>query len=96
MPVPVKLAVCGPPAALSVTFSVPVRVPVFVGVNVTLILQFDLLASVVVHVVEETLKSPFAVIEILVSSALPLLDRVNVFAGLLFPTFSEGTSRWPG
>ena len=44
-PVPVKLAVCGLPAALSVTVIVPVRVPATVGVNVTLIVQLALAAS---------------------------------------------------
>jgi hypothetical protein len=39
VPVPVRLAVCGLFAALSVTVSVAVRVPAAVGVNVTLIVQ---------------------------------------------------------
>jgi len=38
-PTPVKEVVCGLPAALSVTFNVPVRVPGIVGVKVTLIVQ---------------------------------------------------------
>src|SRR5437762_3294529 len=38
-PDPVRLAVCGLPVALSVTESVAVRVPVAVGLNVTLIVQ---------------------------------------------------------
>src|SRR5258706_15082825 len=40
VPVPVRLAVCGLPAALSVTVIVPVRVPAAVGVKVTLMVQF--------------------------------------------------------
>jgi hypothetical protein len=51
MPVPVKLAACGLPAALSVIVIAPVRVPGAVGVNVTLIVQFDPAASVAAHVV---------------------------------------------
>ena len=39
VPVPLRLAVCGLPAALSVTLSVPLRVPVAVGVKVTLMMQ---------------------------------------------------------
>src|SRR5450432_1259936 len=39
VPVPVRLAVCGLPAALSVTVTVPVRVPAAVGVKVTLMEQ---------------------------------------------------------
>ena len=44
VPVPVRLAVCGLPAALSVTVTVPVRVPAAVGVNVTLMMQLALAA----------------------------------------------------
>jgi hypothetical protein len=50
-PVPVRLAECGLPLALSVTVIVPVRVPVAVGVNVTLIEQLALAAKVLPHVV---------------------------------------------
>jgi hypothetical protein len=50
VPVPVRLAVCGLPAALSVTVIVPVRVPAAVGVNVTLIVQFALAAREVPQV----------------------------------------------
>ena len=39
-PVPVRLAVCVPLGALSVTVIVPVRAPATVGVNVTLMVQF--------------------------------------------------------
>ena len=42
---PVRLAVCGLPLALSVTLNVAVRVPVVVGVNVTLIVQLDAAAT---------------------------------------------------
>ena len=40
VPVPVRLTVCGLPPALSVIVIAPVCVPVAVGVNVTLIMQF--------------------------------------------------------
>jgi hypothetical protein len=40
-PVPLRLAVCGLPDALSATESDPVRDPAAVGVNVTLIVQLD-------------------------------------------------------
>jgi len=45
-PVPVKPTVCGLPLALSVTVSVPVRVPVAEGVKVTLIVQMARVARV--------------------------------------------------
>ena len=41
VPVPVRLAVCGLSVASSATVSVPLRVPVAVGANVTLIVQLD-------------------------------------------------------
>jgi hypothetical protein len=49
-PFPVSETVCGLLFALSVTVSVPVRLPVVVGVKVTLIVQFELAASDVPHV----------------------------------------------
>jgi hypothetical protein len=45
IPLPERAAVCGLPGALSVMVAAPVRVPVAVGVNVTLIVQFALAAS---------------------------------------------------
>ena len=41
VPVPVRLAVCGLLVALSVTVNAALRVPVAVGVNVTLIVQLE-------------------------------------------------------
>ena len=90
MPVPVRLEVCGLPAALSATFNVPVLVPVCVGVNVTLILQLDLAAKLVVQVVVETLKSPVVEMAMLVSATVCLLASVNTFAGLVVPTVRAG------
>lgn len=49
-PVPVKVTLCGLPVALSVMATVPVRVPVVVGVNVTLIVQVPAAATEVPHV----------------------------------------------
>ena len=39
VPVPIRLTSCGLPGALSVIDSVPVRVPICVGLKVTLIVQ---------------------------------------------------------
>ena len=44
-PVPVRFTTCGLPGALSVIVIVPVCVPVAVGVNVTLMVQFPLIAT---------------------------------------------------
>jgi hypothetical protein len=65
LPVPVRLEVCGLLLALSLTLNVPGLVPVPVGVNVTLILQLDLAARLVVQVVVETVKSPVVEITML-------------------------------
>jgi hypothetical protein len=90
LPVPVRADVCGLLLALSLTFNVPVRVPVPVGVNVTLILQVDFAARLVVHVVVETAKSPVVEIAMLVRATFCLLDSVNTFAGLVVPTVRAG------
>ena len=86
MPVPVRLEVCGLPVALSFTCNVPVRVPVCVGLNTTLIVHFDFAARLDAQVVVETLKSPVVPIVIPVKATLCLLESVNTFATLLVPT----------
>jgi len=88
--VPVRLEVCGLLLALSLTFNVPVLVPVAVGLNTTLIVQLDLAARLVVQVVVETLKSPLVEITMLLSVTFCLLVRVNTFAGLVVPTVRAG------
>ncbi len=50
IPVPLRLTLCGLFGALSVIDSVPVRVPVTVGVKVTLIVQLAPAATEVPHV----------------------------------------------
>ena len=87
---PVRLEVCGLPKALSLTLNVPVLVPVWVGLNTTLIVQVDLAARLLVQVVADTLKSPVVPIEMPVSATLCLLASVNVLAALVAPTFVAG------
>jgi hypothetical protein len=53
VPVPVKVTVCGLPAALSLIVTAPLLVPVAVGINVTLILQAAVGESELGHVVAE-------------------------------------------
>lgn len=50
VPVPLKLAVCGLLRALSFTVSVPLRLPVAVGLNVTLMVQLPRAATEVPQV----------------------------------------------
>ena len=84
-PVPVKVTVCGLPAALSEMLRLPLRVPVAVGIKITLTVQLfpagTLVAQLFVWV-----KSPVAVILEIVSAALPVLVRVTDCAALLVPT----------
>jgi hypothetical protein len=49
VPVPVKLTVCGLLVALSVKVNVAARLPLVVGVNVTLTVQVPLTATGLVH-----------------------------------------------
>ena len=86
IPVPVRFEVCGLLLALSLTLNCPVRVPIAVGVNVTLIVHLPLAARLVVHVVAEAAKSPVVEITILSSATIWLLVRVNVFAALVMPS----------
>jgi len=75
-PEPERVADCGLPEALSVTFKVPVRVPDAVGVKVTLIVQLALGASELPHVLVSA-KSPLAEMPLMVNDALPVLVRVT-------------------
>lgn len=90
MPVPVRVEICGLPAALSLTCNVPVLVPVCVGVNTTLIVHVDLAARLVEQVVVETLKSPVVETLMPVSDTACRFFSVNTFAGLDTPTNSFG------
>jgi len=90
LPIPVRVEVCGLPAALSITCKVPVLVPVSVGVKTTLIVHLELAARLDEQVVVETLKSPVVDMLMPVSATLPRLSRVNTFAGLDVPTVVLG------
>src|SRR5208337_5382639 len=78
-PVPVRVIVCGLPAALSEMLTAAVRVPVAVGVNVTLIVQLPPpateLPQVLVWAKSPALVPVIATLVIL-KAALPVLLRV--------------------
>jgi hypothetical protein len=82
-PVPVNETVCGLPAALSVTVSVPVRVPACVGVNTTLMLHDPGGRLAPQLFVWE--KSPEVEMPEIVSVALPPFVSVTVFAAEATP-----------
>jgi hypothetical protein len=90
VPVPLKATTWGPPLALSVSVRLPERLPVAVGVNVTLITQL-LLAETGALVLQvaplaATAKSPVAAMLVKVRDAVPLLVTVTVLAALVVPT----------
>jgi hypothetical protein len=88
-PVPLKGTVCGLPVALSLILSEDDRLPVFPGVNVTLIVQLAFTASVFPHVwVCEKYALLPVVILIVVNDrvAVPVLVSVTTCALLLTPT----------
>ena len=84
-PVPVRFAVCGLLLALSVTVSVPVRLPTTVGVNVTLIVHLAFPATVVPQVMVWA-KSPLTATLVIVSVVGRLLVRVTEIGLLVLPT----------
>jgi hypothetical protein len=85
-PVPVRFEICGLLLALSDACTVPVLVPIAVGVNTTLMVQVPPGATLDPQNVEETLKSPVVEIETPVSVVLRLFLSVNTFATLVVPT----------
>jgi hypothetical protein len=99
VPVPVRLTVCGLPAALSEMLTAAVRVPAAVGVNVTLIVQLPLAATELPQVFVSA-KSPALVpvmlMLVMLKLALPVLLRVTFCAALVTPTFSLAKVRPEG
>jgi hypothetical protein len=84
-PVPVNEMVVGLFAALLVTVTDPVRVPLAVGLNVTLIVQLAPAARLDPHVFV-CAKSPLATIELIAAAAFPVFCTVTVCAALVAPT----------
>ena len=82
VPVPDKLAVWGLLLALSVTVRVAVRVPVVVGVKVTLIVQLDAAGILDPHVLVGAAKSPLLVpvtaMLVMLKAVLPGFERVTI------------------
>ena len=95
-PVPLRGTDCGEPVALSVMETVPVRLPVAVGLKVTLTVQEAATARLAGHGLFETAKSPEAVMEESVTAWLPELAMVNVCALLVVPTVCAGKVREVG
>jgi len=94
-PVPVKLMVCGLPDALSTMLTEPVREPVAVGLNVTLMVQLAPARTAPPQVVV-CAKSPLAEMLVILSDALPELVSVTDCAALGVPTVWELKVRLEG
>ena len=81
LPVPLRLTVCGEPAALSATESVAVKLAVVAGLKVTEMAQLAPASSELPHVLV-WLKSlglvPAIVMPLMVSEALPVFLSVTV------------------
>ena len=82
---PVRDTLCGLPDALSFTETAPDRIPVAVGVKVTLIEQFAPAASVAPHVFVSA-KSPLLVMLEIAMASLPVFESVILCAALVVPT----------
>ena len=79
-PVPVRVAACGLPLALSVTLKVAVLVPLAVGVKVTLIVHWAPVATEVPQLLlcpKSPLLVPVMAMLLMLSVAVPLLERVT-------------------
>jgi hypothetical protein len=85
LPIPSKFTVCGLFPASSVTVIVPARVPVAVGVSVTLIVQLLPTATRAPQVLVSP-KSPLAAILAMLREPVPVLFSVSVCAALVAPT----------
>jgi hypothetical protein len=81
---PLRLTVCGLPAALSLTASAPLRKPPPVGVKVTDMVQFLPAAKVALQLLVQA-KSPVVVMLAILSEALPVLLRMTGIAELVVP-----------
>jgi len=88
-PVPVKVTDCGVFGALSVIVIAPLRVPVAVGVNVTLIVQLVFAARLAGQLFVSP-KSPLGAIAEIARVAFPVLVNVTGCATLVVFT------AWPG
>jgi len=82
VPTPVKLMVWGLSLALSVIVTLPVRVPMAVGVKVTAMVQLRPIRTELPQVLV-SLKSPLAAILVILRVAVPVLVRVTFWPALV-------------
>ena len=85
IPVPVKVTVCGLPAALSLTVSVPLATVAAVGEKVTLMVQEAPAANDEPQVLVLA-NGPVVLMPLIVRAEPPLFVKVATWAGLVEPT----------
>jgi hypothetical protein len=89
-PVPLNAIDCGDPAALSVICTLPVRLPIAVGLNATLSVQLTPAATVAPQVFPVTIKSlalaPPVATEVMVKGPVPVFFKVTVWLAQVVPT----------
>ena len=88
VPIPLSDTCCGLPEALSVTLSTALRVPLAVGLKLTLIVQLALAASELPQVCvweKSVALVPVIAIPVIVSEVVPTFVSVTVFGPLVTP-----------
>jgi len=75
-PLPLSVACCGLPLALSLTLRVPLRLPRAVGVKVRLIVQLALAARLAGQLLV-CAKSPLLVMPLMLNAALPVFFKLT-------------------
>ena len=93
VPVPVRVAICGEPVALSAIDRLPFKVPEAVGLNSTETVQLAEAASVLPQVVADLIKDealvPVIVSEVRVTVPVPVFLIVTICAAVVEPTAVE-------
>jgi hypothetical protein len=87
--------ICGLGRALSLTLRVPVRLPIAVGVKLTLIVHVDPPARLPPQLLVSA-KSPLVVMLVMLSDAVPVLLNVTGFNALVVPSTWERKFRLVG
>jgi hypothetical protein len=98
-PVPERVRLCGLPAALSVTLTLAARLPVVVGLKLTVIVHVAFTATDAGQsfvCVKSPGSVPTRVMPLIVSGAVPVFRSVDVCAALVEPTSCEPKARLAG
>jgi hypothetical protein len=88
LPIPLSVTTCWPPAALSARLTAAVRVPLAIGLKVTLIVQLAPAANELPQLwvcANSTALIPVIAMLVMVKLAVPVFLRVTALAGLVVP-----------